>query len=298
MKSLDQIEARTPISAAPFTINTPGSYYLTKNLSVAGGNAITITADNVALDLSGFTISSTAASAAGTAILLGGSGARKNISIFNGNISSGVTESGGTYAGSGFANGILSSVDPTSGRVSHVSISGVLVDGIHLGGVSNTVEFCTVNVAGSIGIFADSVSNSVAYDCGGVAIQAETASNCHGVGGGDGGGIGAITAINCDGSSVGNSFGISAATVSNCRGISSGGNGISATTVIDSFAQATNAAGISSEIAIGCRSSSTGAEGIFALTARGLFREQFRFHRNLRFCFSRKLPRVLDGRGW
>ena len=37
MKSLDQIEARTPISSAPFTINASGSYYLTKiSLSLRG----------------------------------------------------------------------------------------------------------------------------------------------------------------------------------------------------------------------------------------------------------------------
>src|SRR5438094_2967891 len=40
MKSLDQIEARTAISSAPFTINQPGSYYLTKNLNVTNGDAI------------------------------------------------------------------------------------------------------------------------------------------------------------------------------------------------------------------------------------------------------------------
>src|SRR5207302_11387882 len=71
MKTLDQIEARTPISTAPFTIIASGSYYLTKNLSVASGNAININFNGVTLDLNGFTISSTAASATGTAIAIG-----------------------------------------------------------------------------------------------------------------------------------------------------------------------------------------------------------------------------------
>src|SRR5262249_30290848 len=62
MKTLDQIEARTPISSAPFTITNSGSYYLTTNLSVSTGNAITIATNGVTLDLNGFTISSTAAS--------------------------------------------------------------------------------------------------------------------------------------------------------------------------------------------------------------------------------------------
>jgi hypothetical protein len=52
MKTLDQVEARTPISAAQ-TISTPGSYYLTKDIN----GTILINANNVNLDLNGFTIS-------------------------------------------------------------------------------------------------------------------------------------------------------------------------------------------------------------------------------------------------
>ncbi|MGZ5022930.1 MAG: hypothetical protein ACXWAX_10115, partial [Chthoniobacterales bacterium] len=55
MKSLDQIEPRTPISSLPFTISTAGSYYVTANLTgVVGQHGITINADNVTLDLGGF----------------------------------------------------------------------------------------------------------------------------------------------------------------------------------------------------------------------------------------------------
>jgi len=104
MKSLDQIEARTPISSAPFTISVSGSYYLTKNLSVSSGNAISITANGVTLDLNGFTISSTAASAAGYGILL--NSALRDSTILNGHIRGGVTESGGSYGGSGSGYGI------------------------------------------------------------------------------------------------------------------------------------------------------------------------------------------------
>ena len=35
MKSLAQIEPRTPISSVPFTISTAGSYYLTTNVTTA-----------------------------------------------------------------------------------------------------------------------------------------------------------------------------------------------------------------------------------------------------------------------
>ena len=48
-------EVRTPIDSLPFTISTPGSYYLVSNLTATTGG-IDITADNVTLDLMGFTL--------------------------------------------------------------------------------------------------------------------------------------------------------------------------------------------------------------------------------------------------
>jgi parallel beta-helix repeat protein len=60
MKSLDQIEPRTPISAIPYTISQPGSYIVTGSLTLPAGdngaNGITIAADNVTIDLGGFTL--------------------------------------------------------------------------------------------------------------------------------------------------------------------------------------------------------------------------------------------------
>jgi hypothetical protein len=84
MKTLDQIEARAPISTLPFAISTSGSSYLTKNLGVTTGNAITISVNNVTLDLNGFTISSSASPAGGTAIAPNGS--LTDITILNGHI--------------------------------------------------------------------------------------------------------------------------------------------------------------------------------------------------------------------
>jgi parallel beta-helix repeat protein len=57
MKSLDQIQPRTPISSASFFISQPGSYYLTTNL--VGSFGIGILVGDVTLDLNGFTITST-----------------------------------------------------------------------------------------------------------------------------------------------------------------------------------------------------------------------------------------------
>lgn len=61
MKTLDQVEARTPISAAdiPLVIATEGSYYLTENVfaTAFGQTAITVDAEDVVIDLNGFMIS-------------------------------------------------------------------------------------------------------------------------------------------------------------------------------------------------------------------------------------------------
>jgi len=59
MKTLQEVEPRTPISSLPVTISQPGSYYLTASLtfSVAAQDAITVNADGVTIDLMGFTIS-------------------------------------------------------------------------------------------------------------------------------------------------------------------------------------------------------------------------------------------------
>jgi parallel beta-helix repeat protein len=57
MKTLDEVQPRTPISSLPFTISQPGSYYLTGNLTgVFSSNGITIDASGVTLDLMGFSL--------------------------------------------------------------------------------------------------------------------------------------------------------------------------------------------------------------------------------------------------
>jgi hypothetical protein len=44
---------QTPIASLPYTISSAGNYYLTQNLTYSGaaGNAITVSASNVTIDL-------------------------------------------------------------------------------------------------------------------------------------------------------------------------------------------------------------------------------------------------------
>src|SRR5688572_3000664 len=48
----------TPISSLPFTINAPGNYYVTRDLTAngAGADGITINTSNVTIDLGGFAL--------------------------------------------------------------------------------------------------------------------------------------------------------------------------------------------------------------------------------------------------
>ena len=82
MKTLHQIEPRTPIGLLPFTVSNPGSFYLAANLTgAAGTNGITITTNDVTLDLNGFTLTG-AGSNNGVDIV----GKRLNVVVRNGAI--------------------------------------------------------------------------------------------------------------------------------------------------------------------------------------------------------------------
>lgn len=218
MKTLDQIEPRTPISSAPFVITQPGSYYLTTNVTTSSGDAIDINANSVTLDLGGFTITSTFNPAGGYGIGL--AGGVSNITILNGHIQGSVTNNGsGVYSGSGFVYGIgWSSFPPSRVRVTGISVSGCQIGGIYVGSVdSSIVESCSAATIGGIGILATSVKDSEAIDCGDHAISGIHVINCRGTSVGSSTyGIYAQTALNCYGSS--HYVGIQADAVQNCYG--------------------------------------------------------------------------------
>jgi hypothetical protein len=138
MKTLDQVEPRTPISALPFTISTSGSYYLTASLTAAANvNGITINASNVTLDLRGFEVTGTP----GTAIFgIRVSVGRSNVVIRDGTVRN--------WPGSGV---VVENTAVTRVRVENVHANDNGSGGIVLGTDSVMVN-CTVsgNVAHGI----------------------------------------------------------------------------------------------------------------------------------------------------
>jgi len=249
MKSLDQIEARTAITntISLVTIAQSGSYYLTHNLTVSTGDAIDITTNNVTLDLNGFTISSTAASSTGVAILLGSSSALRNVTILNGFIKSGTTNNGlNVYAGSGFNYGISFNAQPTMVSVRDVTVSGCLQAGIYLTQNGSLVENCKVLSTGGMGIYATTVRQCVVRDCGNGAIQCEGAYDCSG----ETTSLNVVYTIvgsvvqNCSGTCV-NGYAISGTTVNNCSGVAYGaGVGIYATVANNCSGTSSSGAGL------------------------------------------------------
>lgn len=253
MKSLQEIEPRTLIASLPYTITNSGSYYLSNSLTVTTGDAITILTNGVTLDLDGFTITSSAGAATGHGIYI--PGAVRDITIINGGIEGGVKDNGnGTFTGGGFAYGI-SATNATSVRLTHVSVSGCLVDAIHLNFFGATIaEKCTVFTIGNYGIYANTVDGCSASDCGQLGVLAADAANSYGQSPYNGQGFAAYNAVNCYGVSS-NNVGLNCNNGQNCIGTSSSGTGLSAIL-------ANNCTG---------SSSTTNNEGISAYTANGCY---------------------------
>jgi hypothetical protein len=120
----------------PVTISSRGSYRLTGDLVVSStsANGVTIAADDVTLDLAGFSITGPG-SGSGTGIFLSG---RANVEIRNGTIrafgAQGIHENGGTAR---------------AHRVLHLDVRDVGGDGIRLGGESHRVHACHASTNGT-----------------------------------------------------------------------------------------------------------------------------------------------------
>jgi hypothetical protein len=208
MKSLDQIEPRTPVDAThtpgtpdqQFTISQPGSYYLTGNITAVSGVVfgILIQANDVTLDLNGFAMTGLGND---DGIVVNVTGVARNIVIRNGTLRNwaiGVDGSGG-YC-----------------ELDHMRACACTENGFYLGDHC-IVRGCTVVSSGGTGILGGD-------NC--VVIECLVSSNATGMSCGTNCVVsGCEAATNTlDGIDLGDNFNITKCT-SNCNGRTGGSRG-------------------------------------------------------------------------
>jgi parallel beta-helix repeat protein len=177
MKSLSQIEPRTPVDATHtpgdsgdmFIISQPGSYYLTTNIiGVSSMNGIEILTNNVTLDLNGFSLSVVSGTPNGVCIL----NAQTNITVRHGSING---YNVGVYNESGSSVNIVFECLDVSDCGTGIFLLGAGVvrdcnceNNLYAGIVcsSGLVTGCTASNNGSVGIDVDmgTVSGCMAQD--------------------------------------------------------------------------------------------------------------------------------------
>ncbi len=231
MKTLAQLEPRTPLgstagSTTTLTVSAAGTYVLMGNVTVASGDAIVITADNVTLDLNGFTLSSTATTAAGYGIRLGqitpAVKTASNARITNGRVNA-----------AKFAYGIA--VDGTSTGIilSDISVAGATQAGLNAGTTGSEVNRCTASSCLNGGIVAETVRDSSAITCGGTGLAATTALRCTASTTGAGSALKADMATDCTGTSA-SGIGVEVAKIAtNCTGTGTAGTGLTAINAVN-----------------------------------------------------------------
>lgn len=176
MKTLQEVEPRTPIQSlgasgsAMHAIFSSGSYYLTGNLIVpAGSIGIQVSADNVTIDLNGFSILGSGSGASSNGINV--PSARRYLTIKNGVISNfgGVCVDASNVTGGNFENLAVRDSSGNNGIEvgSHAVVRGVRAE-------SN-------NVAGIAGVVGCTFTDCIAIDNGGDGVAAgsyATVNNC------------------------------------------------------------------------------------------------------------------------
>jgi len=143
----------TPITSLPFTINTPGNYYLPADLtgSAAAGAAITIVASQVYLDLNGRTIKDSIPTNFAYGVLVFN---QVDVTIQNGDID-------GYYIGVFFAPNSTDVNAKNTAQNLRLNNDGIGV--FSLSGTSNWVKHCIID-GGDIGIMFNQDSGSRAED--------------------------------------------------------------------------------------------------------------------------------------
>jgi hypothetical protein len=163
MKTLAQIEPRTDVlklggdATHLFVITNAGSYYLTTNiLGAASKYGIEIMANNVTLDLDGFTLTGVAGASSGILI----PGAYTNITIRNGNLVGWPNNAVQTFSPN--LNLTIEGLKVTASGGSSIFVSGALISGCAINGsgvngitgANNEVRNCSINNSGGYGILS------------------------------------------------------------------------------------------------------------------------------------------------
>ena len=168
MKTLDQVEPRTPISISPYTITQSGSYYLTTNLYASGtNNAISVLANDVTIDLAGFTLVGPGAGSSWSGI--DQPAEFKNLCVYNGRL----TGWYGPFLGGIFAMG-------ENNQIRNVQVGGSYM-GIRVGD-GGVVRECSVSsnyygiVVGFGGLIAGCVALSNTSE--GISIGSGCIQDC------------------------------------------------------------------------------------------------------------------------
>ena len=150
MRTLAQIEPRTPITNVPYTIMLPGSYYLATNCS-STTHGIIIQASRVTVDLMGFSLTGDRESGDYGIWLDGATNAAlRDITVRGGMVS-------------GFGEGVRCEYAQNS-RMEGLAVSSNLNHGIYLNGSRgrcnrNTIVHCAVRDNGLNGVYLDGSSS-------------------------------------------------------------------------------------------------------------------------------------------
>jgi parallel beta-helix repeat protein len=140
----------TKITSLPYTISSPGFYYITKDLSCSGAHGIIISADNVTVDLMGFSLSGDGTGSYDGIYMSG----RANVEIRNGTVRNFGLD--GIHETSSVAKGH---------RVINIRARDNGNRGINVLSKNSLVERCTSMGNGSYGIVAGNGSTITGNTC-------------------------------------------------------------------------------------------------------------------------------------
>src|SRR5688572_10438880 len=191
MKTLAQIEPRTPIPSLPFTINQSGSYYVTTNLTgLSGQSGIIVQARNVTIDLNGFELVGVAGASSGifAAPLL------TNLVVRNGTVRNwpvhgvgAASVAQGRYEGLRLLHNASSGISAGAGSIItdcnfERNATAASADSLQTG-TGSSIRNCVVRTSGGDGIrvgYGSSVVDCVVEESGGNGVFTDEACTVRG----------------------------------------------------------------------------------------------------------------------